>query len=191
MTDRTARDKQVDAWAKELAAIAAEELGDAAGPQQAIEFPAARITSFGNRFLSRLGEMITSAYVTAAGGIDKVTDAGWQAVAKAIDAQAAFANGFLGALRRGEVSPEQAQARAALYVGSTVAAYEQGLADAAGVDLPAMPGDGSTPCLGNCRCAWRIADDGSAYWHAVDDKGTCVVCRQRAEDWNPYVQELT
>lgn len=78
-------------------------------------------------------------------------------------------------------------ARAALYAGAAKAPYWHGRTK--GLPLPAMPGDGTTQCLSNCRCAWEIVPlEGSGnydcYWRMAADEH-CQTCVQRASDWSP------
>lgn len=78
-------------------------------------------------------------------------------------------------------------ARAAMYAAAAKAPFWHGRTK--GLPLPAMPGDGTTQCLSNCRCSWEIVPldgDGNydCYWRmgAVEHCQTCV---QRASDWAP------
>lgn len=78
-------------------------------------------------------------------------------------------------------------ARAAMYAGAAKAPWWHGKTK--GLPLPAMPGDGSTQCLSNCRCEWRIVPlegDGNydCYWQMNADEH-CQTCTQRASDWAP------
>jgi hypothetical protein len=78
-------------------------------------------------------------------------------------------------------------ARAAMYAGAAKAPYWHGKTK--GLPLPAMPGDGTTQCLSNCRCSWDIVNlegDGNAdcYWIMAADEH-CQTCVQRAADWAP------
>lgn len=184
------RDDQIDAWADELQAIARDALGDGERVE-AIEFPASRIESFASRFLARVGEIVIGAYVWAAGGAERVTEAGWQAVAGVVERQMGFGRGFVAALRSGELSAAQAAARAGLYAGAAVESFERGKAGLIGVDLPLFPG---MDCEGgaNCRCWWEIVETANgieATWHAAGDKGTCGPCASHAREWNPYRAE--
>lgn len=184
------RDTQADLWAEELGMLAARELGIGEA-LAAVEFPAGRIDRFATRFLARVGEMVTSAYVWAAGGIERVTDAGWRTVADLVARQERFGQGFVADLREGSLSGAQASARAELYGGAAVEAFERGRGDQLGLELPAYPGDGGTPCLGRCRCVWTIEelpDRWEATWLAHDDASTCTGCKDREERWSPWVQ---
>lgn len=91
-----------------------------------------------------------------------------------------------------EVQDEQAwqkgwNSRAAMYASSIQTPYWRGATRM--LPLPAMPGDGTTPCLVNCKCSWDLQEldgDGNydCYWRlsAVEH---CQQCRQRAVDWSP------
>lgn len=75
-------------------------------------------------------------------------------------------------------------ARALLYAGSVKGTFWRGRTF--GLDLPYMPGDGSSECLGNCGCRWDIAYDGdpedlnaTARWVRGKDD-SCETCVQRA-----------
>lgn len=78
-------------------------------------------------------------------------------------------------------------ARAEMYINATRQGFERGKAAAYGIELPAYPGDGSSPCLSNCRCYWQIESGDAilAYWRlGIADH--CAVCQQRNAEWNPY-----
>lgn len=79
-------------------------------------------------------------------------------------------------------------ARAQSYAGAVRASYWRGAT--LGYNLPAYPGDGSSICLGNCGCGWRIVvldeDNGDidAYWQRGKDD-SCETCVERAGKWAP------
>ena len=87
----------------------------------------------------------------------------------------------------GTLSPAEAAARAALYVGPLKAAYSRGQATL--WDLPFHPTEG-TPCRGNCKCSWRIDVldleelNANAYWE-LGQAEHCDECRARAAR-SPY-----
>ncbi len=112
--------------------------------------------------------------------------------------------GILRALR------PQLVARARNYAGTSVHAFEHGQAAATfaahpppapapGVppppmpgpdDLPGMPADGETPCHGNCRCWWSYERTDAGWectWHTQADGKVCSGCKERGEQWAPYV----
>lgn len=51
------------------------------------------------------------------------------------------------------LSEPQIAVRAKMYIDASKMIYWQQIT---GVELPAYPGDGSTRCLVNCKCSWRI-----------------------------------
>lgn len=79
--------------------------------------------------------------------------------------------------------------RAAMYANSTVPTYWAGATE--GIPLPAMPGDQSTQCWGNCRCSWNVVTldasngDYDAYWVLDPAAEHCQTCKQRDVDWQP------
>ena len=79
--------------------------------------------------------------------------------------------------------------RAEMYAQSIGASYWDGRTK--GLPLPAMPKDGTTQCLTNCKCKWRIewldeeTGDADAYW-VRDADDSCQTCVQRESDWNPF-----
>lgn len=85
---------------------------------------------------------------------------------------------------------EAFKARAALYAGALKHSYSVGRTFH--WPLPFHPGDGSTPCLGNCLCrGWevQIIDeeelDADAYWRTGASERHCTECPQRAAA-SPY-----
>lgn len=90
-------------------------------------------------------------------------------------------NRFADALEDGGLSDASADARADLYAEAIRASWWAG---AMGADLPAYPGDGSTPCLSRCGCAWAARDDG--YYWTLGTADSCEECTQRAAQWAPW-----
>jgi hypothetical protein len=183
------RDAQVERWGDELRRLAIDELGDGEAVV-AIEFPISRIEAFATRFLTRVGEIVTSAYTWAAGGVEIVTDEGWRTIARLVERQEAFGRGFVEALRGGRLSPQQAAARARLYAGATVEAFERGKAAQVGFEPPAWPAEGCEGTV-NCRCYWEIVEFPDRFegtWVAVGDKNTCGWCSDNAKDYAPWKQ---
>jgi hypothetical protein len=79
--------------------------------------------------------------------------------------------------------------RALMYVDALGASEQAGRTGR--LPLPAYPRDGSTPCLTNCDCSWRVVwkdrakGDADAFWRlgAVEDH--CDECKARARRWAP------
>ena len=84
---------------------------------------------------------------------------------------------------------EKYRTRAGMYGRSATQEYWTGVTG--GVPLPAMPGDGTSQCLTNCRCAWEIVPidqkkgDFDAFWIMDEAAENCQTCQVRATDWNP------
>lgn len=80
------------------------------------------------------------------------------------------------------------EARARMYAAAMRQSYER--ARAGRLELPAYPGDGSSECLTNCRCGWRIVwldkEKGNAdcYW-TLGRVEHCETCTSRARRWAP------
>lgn len=80
-------------------------------------------------------------------------------------------------------------ARAEMYARSIQTPYWRGATKM--LPLPAMPGDGTTQCLTNCRCAWNVvpvdeeAGDYDAYWVYGATERHCQTCRERESQWSP------
>lgn len=190
------RDEMVAQVADELGQIAIEELGLPNGESDvraAVEFPLGRIERFSTRFLGRVTDMITTAYTVARGGVGRVTDGGWRTVVDLVARQETFSQGFVAALREGTVSEAQAVARARLYAGSAIEAFEIAKADQVGFEAPVFP---TQDCEGQvaCRCWWEIQEFPDRFegtWHAEGDRNTCGPCKQHAREFNPLVQRKT
>jgi hypothetical protein len=79
-------------------------------------------------------------------------------------------------------------ARAALYIGNVKGTFWRGRSF--GIDLGFWPGDGGSPCLGNCRCVleydWIDEEnlDVDIYWKLGAEQH-CSVCPDRAAN-SPY-----
>ena len=79
-------------------------------------------------------------------------------------------------------------ARAEMYARSIQVPYWRGKTKM--LPLPAMPGDGTTACLTNCKCAWSVTElDGDnnydAYWVYGASERHCQGCIERQSQWSP------
>lgn len=93
--------------------------------------------------------------------------------------QVKYLDGFVADLRAGKLTPAQAKARAALYAGAVRGGYYK----ARYPSLSNVPGDGSTPCLGNCKCTLEQRGD-LIHWH-LNPAEHCDGCMSRAAA-SPY-----
>lgn len=135
-------------------------------------------------------EQLLTRYHTAAlmAGLGTV-DLGAKAIAEAkkiVRAQLGFLDRF--AVEVQEAAEWQAgwNSRARLYAEAIGQSYEAGATRL--LPLPALPRDGTTQCLTNCLCSWRIEwlndDDADCYW-VLAGKEHCQTCVARARRWNP------
>ena len=90
-------------------------------------------------------------------------------------------------------SPEEWEAgwnsRAESYAGAIKQPYWTG--ETKMLPLPAMPGDGTSQCIGNCKCAWSVdvvdeeAGDYDCTWIYGETEDHCQTCQVRAREWAP------
>jgi hypothetical protein len=129
-------------------------------------------------------------YLLGIGGRSRMTPSDWGRLGAMLKAQYRYLDRFAGEVALGWLTPAMAAARAALYARSAVQAHAAGQARAWRVTLPARPGDGSTPCLANCRCYWWLVeqddDTVAATWVRTSAEG-CRPCAGRAGLWAPLV----
>jgi hypothetical protein len=96
-----------------------------------------------------------------------------------IDAQLKYLDGFVADLKAGKITMAQAQARAAMYAGSTRGTYYATRFPG----LDAYPGDGGTPCKSNCKCSLEQRNGG--LWWVLHPAEHCDGCVSRASA-SPY-----
>lgn len=105
---------------------------------------------------------------------------------KELDARIAeqikYLDGFVADLKAGKLTMAQAQARAALYSGATRGTFYATRYPG----LNAYPGDGGTPCLGNCKCT--LEQRGDKIWWRLNPAEHCDGCVSRASA-SPYSVE--
>lgn len=98
---------------------------------------------------------------------------------KRIAVQLKYLDGFVADLKAGKLTMAQAQARANLYAG----AVRGGFYAARYPGLNAVPGDGGTPCKGNCKCTLEERD--GKIWWVLHPAEHCDGCVSRASG-SPY-----
>jgi hypothetical protein len=127
-------------------------------------------------------------YVFGRGGLDRMTPKDFAAAGDLVAAQFKFLNNFAADIESGRLSEAGIAARASMYTGSAVSAYERGAAAAEDIVLPVYPGD---DCLGHgrCRCSWllehELNGDVKATW--ITEASPCRVCSDHAFTYNPLV----
>lgn len=118
-----------------------------------------------------------------------LTDQVRSVVERTVGTQIEFLDGFKAVIQDAAEFQRGWRARALLYAQSIKAPYWAGATKF--LPLPALPGDGSTQCLGNCRCFWEIttvdeeAGDYDCYWRMGASEHHCQTCPQRMADWSP------
>jgi len=133
-------------------------------------------------------------YVAGIGGAALMLDADWNTLQTLLDRQYGYLDTFANELTAGRLSEDEIGARSELYISSATQAFERGKVSgktSGELELPAYPGDGSTPCLTNCQCEWDVVEEETewqAFWR-LGPTEHCDVCSERSETWNPYVVE--
>jgi hypothetical protein len=155
------------------------------------------VSNFQGTAREELRKMNALQVVVGAGGdVRQVHPNDWLRLGAELQKQDRYLERFAHEIRDGDMSEAAIASRLALYARSTQASFYR---EAAPVDLPAHPRDGSTPCLSNCDCEWRFDfeydEDGNviavlATWVLGSTEKHCDVCPQRASDWNPLRIEL-
>jgi hypothetical protein len=132
----------------------------------------------------------TAAYIAATAERLKVSPAAVKGLSKAerkeldarINAQLKYLDGFVADLKAGKLTMAQAQARAALYPGATRGTFYATRYPG----LSAVPGDGSTPCNGNCKC--YLEERGNKVYWRLTSAEHCAGCVSLAAG-SPYGME--
>jgi hypothetical protein len=112
-------------------------------------------------------------------------------IIKDIEFQLGYLDAFAATIAGASAWQPSWNSRAALYAQSIKKPYWEGETKKIGLPpLEHYPGDGSTECLGNCRC-WLQIDtlseergDYDVYWRLGAERH-CATCPQRAKSWNP------
>jgi hypothetical protein len=125
----------------------------------------------------------TAAYLEGRGA-DALTPGARRLIAEIVGDQVRYLNGFAEQVDAAGWNDARDRARAALYAGSLKQAFWRGATF--GLDLPYYPGDGSSECLGNCGCRWRVVWidqedlDADCFWELGGPERHCTTCPQRA-----------
>jgi hypothetical protein len=136
-----------------------------------------------NRMAGLIAEHHAAAYFAATRRTD-LDAAGRALLTRQIGEQIDYLNGFTDDILAGRYrdSPAALRARAALYAGSIRATYAHARWGA--WDLPFVPGDGSSECLGNCTCSIQVRDEGDGFgvliWTLGGTERHCATCPGRA-----------
>ncbi len=128
-------------------------------------------------------------YLFGRGGRNAMTAGDWGSLGPLVRDQYRYLHAFAERVAAGELTQAQIAARAGLYCGASVQAYERGRGAAYGLTLPVYPADGGTSCKANCRCSWRIEETDSE-WRAtwkLSAAENCAGCQERARQYAPLV----
>jgi hypothetical protein len=137
-----------------------------------------------------LAEHHTAAYMAGA-NTDDLTPADLATVETTVQGQYDYLDNFIPVLAAGAAAGELARwrSRAQLYAQPVGASVWRGVTRRM-PRLPAYPKDGTTDCLVNCCCRWRIvtrdetAGDWDCYWR-LGGCNHCKHCPRRRSDWHP------
>lgn len=140
-------------------------------------------------------------YLLGIGGLEQMTAQDWGSIGGMLADQYRYLSNFAAEIAAGSLTQEQIEARIQMYINSSREAFNRAKARSHGIPegkLPAMPGDGSTECLTNCKCDWQIEDDRNedgallgwnCYWIIDPAAESCETCIDRSENWHPYYVE--
>ena len=137
-----------------------------------------------------MAELLIAGHIAAAeeGRGGKLSDVQMQEVLDQVGVQVDYLNRFADQIDQGGWQPAML-ARAQMYGAAMGASYEAGRTG--DLPLPAYPKDGSTPCLTNCDCSWRIRwvdrakGDADCIWRLGTVERHCDACKRRARQWAP------
>lgn len=140
-----------------------------------------------NEIVRQLTRYHTAAYLAGA-STQELTKAARRVVNADVQTQLKFLAKFKVEVQGADAWQAGWNARAEMYARSIQTPYWRGVTKL--LPLPAMPGDGTTACLSNCRCAWDVQElDGEnnydCYWIYGATERHCQGCKQRAAEWAP------
>ena len=127
------------------------------------------------------------------GGTTAIPPAGLAILTQTIGSQFSYLNNFYIQVVAAEAFKNSWRARAQMYTRSASSSFWDGyIYQKAGrfLPIPAVPGDGSTQCLSNCRCSLRVVTkdeetaDFDVYWD-LNPAEHCQTCIERAKQWSP------
>ena len=128
-------------------------------------------------------------YAMGAGGRNNLTQADWGRIGAMVKEQYQYLDNLFLQIERGEITHAQALARLNMYINSANEALWKAHTRGLSFTLPAYPGDGSTQCLTNCKCSWKIEKvpgGYDCYWIVNLLAENCPDCIRRGVEWNPW-----
>jgi hypothetical protein len=153
----------------------------------ALERDPSQVDDWRDEIARQITRYSTAAYLAGADARD-VSPAARAAVQSDIKTQLKFLDQFAVEIQDAAEWKAGWNNRAEMYARSIQTPYWRGATHM--LPLPAMPGDGTTACLTNCKCSWRVDElDGDnnydAYWVYGATERHCQGCQQRATEWAP------
>jgi hypothetical protein len=142
-----------------------------------------------SQWSSGMMDIISSGHEQAyTAGLPAGARANPQIVKRAITEQNKYLDKFADEISNADAYNPAWQPRANMYGESIKASYWRGAS--AGLPIPAIPGDGTTQCLTNCRCSLDIkmldgTDNADVYWRYGDTEDHCQSCIERQSQWSP------
>lgn len=153
----------------------------------ALEQDMGRVDAWYGTLARQLARYHTAAYLTGTGA-GGVSNAARRAINADLETQLKFLSKFKVEIQEAAEWQAGWNARAEMYARSIQTPYWRGVTRL--LPLPAMPGDGTSQCLTNCKCGWDIQQlDGDenydCYWRMGATERHCQTCPQRAQEWAP------
>lgn len=153
----------------------------------ALEEDINRVPSWEQEVSRQLARYHSAAYLAGAGA-DDLSPAARTAVQRDLRTQLDFLSQFAVEIQEAAAWQAGWNARAEMYARSIQTPYWRGATRL--LPLPAMPGDGTSQCLTNCKCGWEVQqlegeENYDCYWRLGGVERHCQTCPQRAEEWAP------
>lgn len=145
-----------------------------------------------------------SQFLLGVGGINRVDDEDRVSLMTRVVEQLEYLQRFAQEIQQPRHTEAYIKNRIRYYGGSSVASFEAGKAKSYGVSPPALPADGTSPCIANCRC-WFLyrrtfrrggrrrqheehQETVQAYWRLRPEPiDCCETCLERNKVWNPIL----
>lgn len=140
---------------------------------------------------AEITELHEAAYMVSAGKQHNLDDKDKAIIAAIVATQLTFLVKWADHLRgQADIQASVLESRANMYLSESNATAQRGQSEAIGLgELPAYPADGSSLCMVNDKCSWRIEQlpgngNFDCYW-TLHPAEHCENCLKRAEVWNP------
>ena len=178
---------------------------DEAGYRRSRELYRQRVTDYANRLasqslgLNEFGRLVRdeiarhhlTGMALGLGGLRNMTSDDYNRVNAIVNRQLGFFARYLTQLAAMDtINAAQVVNRLMMYANNADSTLQAATLAQMGLPpLPATPRDGSTDCLVNCKCRWRVKKlRGNGNWDVrwvLGDAEHCETCKTRARVWNP------